>query len=130
MEENRVIPEGIKEREYIKKYAGKEFYRKLRLIGVFGYVMFPVLFVASIWIPMTSFERLICLGLTLGIHLGKSRVCAYVLMGFSLWLIIVSLLLQIYVAVVGVVGLLISVPAILLFRKAYQQYAQLTKTDC
>ena len=29
MEENRVIPEGIKEREYIKKYAGKEFYRKL-----------------------------------------------------------------------------------------------------
>ena len=29
MEKNYVIPEGIKAREYIKKYAGKEFYRKL-----------------------------------------------------------------------------------------------------
>lgn len=126
MEENRVIPEGIKKGEYIKRYAGKEFHKKMRMIGIFGYVMHVVLFVLSFWVPMTSFERLICLGLTLGIHLGKSRACTYILLGFGIMQTIIPLILSTYGYFVGITELIISISAILLFRKAYREYELLT----
>jgi len=122
MEENRTIPKDINKREFVKKYAGKSFYKKLRLIGIFGYVMFVVLFFASVWVPMTSFERLICLGLTLGIHLGKSRTCAYVLLGVGILQTVIPLILSTYGYFVGITELIISIGAILLFHKVYREY--------
>ena len=125
MEEDRQIPDGITEREYIKKYAGSDFYKKLRLTGVFGYIMNVVLFVLSIWLPSTPIERHILLGLTLGIHLGKSRVCAYILLGFGILETIMLLIVQPLGCLTGIAELVVSITAIRLFSKAHQEYIAL-----
>ena len=125
MEEDRKIPDGITEREYIKKYAGSDFYKKLRLTGVFGYIMNVVLFVLSIWLPGTPIERHILLGLTLGIHLGKSRVCAYILLGFGILETIMMVLVQPYGCMTGLVMIIVGVTAVKLFSKAHQEYVGL-----
>lgn len=122
MEENRQIPDGITEREYIKKYAGDDFYRKHRRIGILGYVMYVALFVLSMWLPSTPLERLIYLGLTLGIHLGKSKVCAYALLGFGILETIVLLIVQPYGCITGIMELVISIIAIRHFSKAHQGF--------
>ena len=125
MEEDRQIPDGITEREYIKKYAGSDFYKKLRLTGVFGYIMNVVLFVLSVWLPSTPIERHILLGLTLGIHLGKSRVCAYILLGFGILETIMMVLVQPYGCMTGLVMIIVGVTAVKLFSKAHQEYVGL-----
>ena len=125
MEENRQIPVGVTEREYIKKYASRDFYKKLRLTGVFGYIMNVVLFVLSIWLPSTPIERHILLGLTLGIHLGKSRVCAYILLGFGILETIMMVLVQPYGCMTGLVMIIVGVTAVKLFSKAHQEYVGL-----
>jgi len=125
MEENRQIPDGITEREYIKKYAGSDFYKKLRLTGVFGYIMNVVLFVLSLWLPSTPIERHILLGLTLGIHVGKSRVCAYILLGFGILETIMMVLVQPYGCMTGLVMIIVGVTAVKLFSKAHQEYVGL-----
>lgn len=122
MEENREIPAGVTERKYIKKYAGADFYRNLRWIGVFGYVMYVVLFVLSIWLPITSLERLIFLGLTLGIHLGKSKVCAYILLGFGILDTIMTVIVRIYGCMTGIAMVIVGITAVRLFSKAHQEY--------
>ena len=122
MGESRQIPDGIAEREYIKKYAGDDFYRKHRRIGIFGYVMYVVLFVLSLWLPGTPLERLIFLGLTLGIHLGKSKVCAYVLLGFGILETIMLLIVQPRGCATGIVELVVSVTAIQHFSKVHREF--------
>ena len=125
MEEDRKIPDGITEREYIKKYAGSDFYKKLRLTGVFGYIMNVVLFALSWWLPSTPLERHIFLGLTLGIHLGKSKVCACVLLGFGILETIMLLIVQPLGCLTGIAELVVSITAIRLFSKAHQEYIAL-----
>ena len=125
MDEDRQIPDGITEREYIKKYAGSDFYKKLRLTGVFGYIMNVVLFALSWWLPSTPLERHIFLGLTLGIHLGKSKVCACVLLGFGILETIMLLIVQPLGCLTGIAELVVSITAIRLFSKAHQEYIAL-----
>lgn len=125
MEENRQIPDGITEREYIKKYAGDVFCRKLRWIGILGYVLDVMLFVLSWWLPSTPLERHILLGLTLGIHLGKSKVCAYILLGFGILETIMLLIVQPLGCLTGIAELVVSITAIRLFSKAHQEYIAL-----
>ena len=122
MEENRRIPDGITEREYIKKYAGDDFYRKLRWIGILGYVLNVMLFALSWWLPSTPLERYIFLGLTLGIHLGKSKVCACVLLGFGILETIMLLIVQPLGCLTGIAELVVSTTAIRLFSKVHQEY--------
>ena len=125
VEKNRQIPAGITEREYIKKYAGDAFYKKLRRIGICGYILYVALFVLSFWLPGTSLERLTFLGLTLGIHLGKSKVCACVLLGFGILETVALLLVQPYGCATGIAMLVISIASIRLFSKTYNEYASL-----
>ena len=125
MEEIRQIPAGITEREYIKKYAGSDFYKKLRLTGILGYVMNVVLFVLSAWLPGTPIERHILLGLSLGIHLGKSRVCGYILLVFGILETIVMVFVQPYGCMTGITMVIVGVTAVKLFSKAHQEYVGL-----
>ena len=79
MEENRQIPDGITEREYIKKYAGDDFCRKLRRIGILGYVLNVMLFVLSWWLPSTPLERLHFPGIDTRCSFGEKqsvRLCS------------------------------------------------------
>ena len=122
MEENRQIPVGITEREYIKKYAGDDFYKKLRRIGITGYIMYVILFVLSAWLPLNSLERLIFLGLTLGIHLGKSRVCAYILLCVGILFTVMIVIVQPYGCADGLAMVIIGVAAVRLFSKVHLNY--------
>lgn len=125
MEENRQIPVGITEREYIKKYAGDDFYKKLRRIGILGYVLYVLLFVLSIWLPMTSLERLIFLGLTLATHLGKSKSCACVLLGFGILTTAMLLIVQPYGCLTGITEIVVAIAFLRLFNQAYREYSKI-----
>ena len=123
MEENRQIPADITEREYIKKYAGTAFYKKLRRIGIFGYILYGVLFILSFWLPGTPLERMIFLGLTMGTHLGKSKACACVLLGFGILETVALLLVQPYGCFNGIAMLTVSIMFLRLFNRAYREYS-------
>ena len=121
MGEFRIIPAGIDEREYFKQYASEDFYKKLRLVCAFGVVMYAVFCVLSFWLPMTSLERAILLVLSLGIHLRKSKTCAYILLGFGILQTLIPLILHINGYIIGIVDLVVAVGAIVLFRKEHKE---------
>jgi len=127
VEEKQKFPENISKREYLKKHAGKKFYKKLNILGIVGYCLFVIFVVLQLWLPITPLERLIYLGLLIGVHAGKSWVCAVLLVLFGMFSFIVGSLVAGSVNYLGAAALGIGIAALCLITKAHRQYELLQK---
>lgn len=80
------VPEGIlvSKGEYRRHYAPAKFYKDIRLMCVICYVIMgssAVLMILSN--PFGLIDIALFLGLTLGLHLGKSKGCAIAMLAYG-----------------------------------------------
>ena len=90
-EEAAALPEGVKvsKLQYLRKYAGKEFYSNLRFLGILGYVMLVPLVVLAVSNYALLVDAVILLAMNLGMHLLRNKFCAlgmsaYAVLNFAL----------------------------------------------
>ncbi len=111
----------VSRKEFIDKYAQPSFKKDIRNIAILCYVCAGITFLLSCLInPFGIIDALVLLGFALGMHLGKSKVCA-----------ILILILSIIECVVGLVAgsfpfwwLIAGVSAVITFNKIEKQYKQ------
>ena len=118
---NDGIPENISKREYIKKYVSPGFYKSWKILGLIGYLLYPILFGLQFWLFDTQLERLIYLGLLLATHLGKSKVCSIILIAFG-GLFTIAGLVILRVGATGFAAIGIGVAALILLNGAEKEY--------
>ena len=126
-ETSREMPEGVEvtKKEYLRKYAGEEFDGNLKMLGILGYVMLLPIVLSAFSNPVVLLDAGILLALTLGMHLGRNKLCAIGMAVYSLINCLLSL---------GGSGMLtgwgwviLGVFAFLQFRKAEKQYDELLR---
>ena len=127
-DEKPVLPAGITKREYIKEYAGDHFRRQLRNTAIVGYICAGLnLIVALAMNVYALIDVAIILGLTLGMHLGKSKGCAVGILIYSIYSVVVNLINT------GTFGgwllLVLGIMAVQVFAAAEKRFKQLTATD-
>lgn len=122
------IPAGVRvtKQEYLKKYAGESFNKNLKITAIVGYVLCGIQALAVLANPYVLIDLAICLGLTLGLHLGRSKGCAIgMLVYFG-----VSLLLNLLSS--GILGgwgwLIVGIYGLNIIRNAEKQYEQLMQS--
>ena len=115
------IPENISKRKYIKKYASPVFYKSWKILGLVGYLLYPILFVLQFWFYDTQLERLIYLGLLLATHLGKNKVCSIILIAFG-GLFTIAGFVILRVGATGFAAIGIGVAALILLNGAEKEY--------
>lgn len=87
------VGEYVSKADYMKKYSSQEFRKGIKVAGIIGYVLTGIAAISIIANPWAIIDVLICIGLTLGIHLGKSKICAFGMLGYSIINIILYLVL-------------------------------------
>lgn len=120
------MPEGIRvsKKDYLRKYAGEEFDGNLKMLGILGYVMLIPIVVSAFSNPVVLLDGAILLALTLGMHLGRNKLCAIGIAVYSL----ISCLLSMGGGMLTLWGwVILGVFAFLQFRKAEKQYEKLMR---
>lgn len=123
---SREMPEGIRvsKKDYLRKYAGEEFDGNLKMLGILGYVMLIPIVVSAFSNPVVLLDGAILLALTLGMHLGRNKLCAIGIAVYSL----ISCLLSMGGGMLTLWGwVILGVFAFLQFRKAEKQYEKLMR---
>jgi hypothetical protein len=67
---------NISKREYLRKYADKDFYRAINGIAICGYLMCGFMGLSALNDPWILPDVAVLLLLLLGMHIGKSKWCA------------------------------------------------------
>lgn len=81
-------PAGLTRSEFYKEYAPKAARSNIIAAGVLSYIsaaLTLVLAFAIMFNPFVLVDFAIVLGLGLGVHIGKSRVCAILLMAYAVY---------------------------------------------
>ena len=116
----QTIPEGITRQEFFKQYAGESFYMNLKVTAICCYVLCGILGLTALLNPFALVDVAIYLGLTLGMHLGKSKGCAIGMLVYSILGFVVNLVAA------GTVGgwgwLAVSGYAVFLFCNTEKRY--------
>lgn len=123
---SRKMPEDVRvsKKEYLRKYAGEEFDGNLKMLGILGYVMLIPVVVSAFSNPVVLLDGAILLALTLGMHLGRNKLCAIGIAVYSL----LSCLLSLGGGMLTLWGwVILGVFAFLQFRKAEKQYEKLMR---
>lgn len=84
--------QDISKGDYRRHYASPKFYKDMRSMGIFGYVL-CVIGLVSLLIsgPIALVDTAIQLGLVLGCHLGKSKGCSIALICYGVFNVVVGL---------------------------------------
>jgi tetrahydromethanopterin S-methyltransferase subunit E len=72
--------------EFYKNYAAKAIKGNITAAGVLSYITAAITLILSLAVmndPFLLIDCLLVLGLGLGVHLGRSRVCAVLLMAYA-----------------------------------------------
>ena len=120
------IPAGevVSKKEFRKKYAGEKFKRELRVAAIIAYIMVGInTLVAVLLNPFGLIDSAILLGLTLGMHLGRSKGCAIAILAYSIFSSIIGLVSS--GALVGWVWIAVGVSAVILFANTDKRYQEL-----
>ena len=116
-----VLPASKK--EYYKKYAAQGFYYNLRITAILGYVLCGISALTALVNPFVLLDVLIFLGLTLGMHLGKSKGCA---IGITVY---AALSMALVFAMTDTIGgwawLIVGIYGIILFNNADKRYRKM-----
>lgn len=118
------VPAGfsVSKREYLKKYAGDSFKNNLRIIAIVGYVLCGIQALMALADPFVLADLAICLGLTLGMHLGRSKGCA---IGILVYAIVSMLIILISSGTVGGWGwLAVGISGLIIFHNAEKRYQE------
>ena len=119
------VPAGVDKRTYFKQYADDSFYKGLRVAGILGYVCAGLNTVIAILLsPLGLVDSAIFLGLTLGMHLGKSKVCAWFMLGYAVFSTIIGLILSGQFS--GWLWIIAGVNAVVTFANGEKRYKELT----
>ena len=121
----RALPEGITLKEYFKNYAGEKFNKNVRTAAIIGYVCVGINALISILMaPIGLVESAILLGLTLGMHLGKSKGCAIGMLVYSIFTVVLTLVM--YGTFGGWLWIVAGGTAVAVFKGAEKRFKELT----
>lgn len=111
---------SISKAEYYKKYASDSFRKNMRITAIIGYVMCGIVGLTVFVNIFGLIDLAILLGLTLGMHLGRSRGCAIGILVYSGASMILTLISS------GTVGgwawLAVGICALILFHNEDKRY--------
>ncbi len=116
------IPAECTLKEYRKKYASPEHYKKLKSNAIGGYVLVTLNAVVSILAnPYGMIDTALQLGLILGIHKGVKKGCAVGLLVYA----IVSMLIGLAESgkLTGWLWIILAINFLNVFKKIDQDYA-------
>lgn len=119
--EASVPPVGfpISKKEFINKYAQPSLRKNITSIAILCYVCSGLTFIVScIFNPWGIIDALILLGLALGMHLAKSKVCAILILILS----IIEVLMSIVSGSFPFWWLVAGISAVTTFSKIEKQY--------
>ena len=124
-EVKQVLPEGITKREYIKHYAGDTFHRQLKGAAIFAYVLAGINLLFALLVSLTALvDVVILLGLSLGMHLGKSKLCAIGLLVYAIGGMVFNLIVNGMLS--GWLLVIMGVFSVMTFTRAEKRYKELT----
>ena len=121
----QTLPAGISKKEHLKNYAGNDFNRQLKGAAIMGYVCAGINGALSLLNPLAIVDALLLLGLTLGMHLGKSKGCAIAILVFSIISMVLGLVATGQIG--GWLVLLCGIYGLVIFNKADKKYKELTQ---
>ena len=98
-------------------------------MGLVGYLLYPIIFVSQFWLFDTQLERLIYLGLLLATHLGKSKVCAIILIALG-GLFTIAGIVILRVGATGFAAIGIGIWALLLLNVLSLGFVAFAIVDC
>ena len=119
----RPLPPGVvvSKREYFKNYAPASLRKELRNMAIVGYVLAGILAIVGIFLNWISLiDMVILLGLTLGMHLGRSKGCAIAILVYAIANCILGIILTGTLGGWGIVAL--GIGALNVFKKADKLY--------
>lgn len=120
------LPEGTTENEYYKHYAGEGFNKSLKSAAIVAYICAGLNAALAVALnPLGLLDSLIFLGIALGMHLGKNKICAYALLGYAIFTVVVGLVMSGTFS--GWLWLVAGITAVTTFRNAKKRYKQLTE---
>lgn len=112
----------VSKKEFINKYAQPFLRKDLKTIAITCYVCAGATFLVSCFInPLGIIDALLLLGLTLGMHLGRSKVCAILIFVLSCIEVLLSI---IALETPPIVWLVTGIGALVTFHKIDKQYRQ------
>ncbi len=120
------IPHGCTLQEYRKKYANEKHYSSLRTCAIVGYVLVGInVLLALLGNFFALFDVAVYLGLVLGMHLGRSKGCVIGILCYSIFGVVLGLILN--GALTGWLWPILAISALKTFKKIDEDYEQIRK---
>ncbi len=121
------LPEGVTKAEYFKKYAPESFAKNIKTTAIIGYACAGINALLSVAVnPLGLIDSVIFLGLTLGVHLGKSKGCAIGMLVYAIFTVVLGLVLTGTLS--GWLWIIAGASAVSVFSNAEKRYKELTNT--
>ncbi len=116
------VNRDISREEYIKTYADPKLAKELKTCAIICYVLLAINLIVAILVNFFGLiDVVIYGGLTLGMHLKKSKGCAIALLVVSIASTIINLVLT--GGFTGYLWIIVSICAIVAFKKIDKAYA-------
>lgn len=87
------VPAGCTLKDYRKNYASEPLKKSVKTWSIVAYILVGVNVVLALLVnPFALIDSALLLGLTLGIHLGKSKGCAIALLVYAIYNTVITLI--------------------------------------
>lgn len=110
----------MSKKEYLKNHASESFYKTIKTCAIVSYVLIAINVVALLINPLGILDIILMLGLTLGIHLKKSKGCVIALLIYGIFNFVVGIAIQ--GTPMGVAWLVVAIVYLVQFNKAEKEY--------
>ena len=117
-----VIPS---KKEYLRHHAPESFYTNIRINSIIAYVLCGIAGFSALLNPFGWIDVFIYLGLTLGMHLRKSKGCAIGILIYAIFGTVVNLIVN--HMLMGWAWLVIGIYSLIVFNNAEKRYKELKK---
>lgn len=112
----------ISKKEFIRNYCQPSLKRDVRNVAIACYIFAGLSFLLSVALnPLGIFDSLLLVGLTLGMHLGKSKVCAILILILGIFEFLLGIILG---GGAGYLWPVVGIAAVVTFGKIDKQYRQ------
>lgn len=114
-------PSAVSRKEFINNYIQPSLKKNITSVAVLCYICAGITFVVSCFMNLYGIiDAVILAGLALGMHLAKSRVCAFLILVFS----IIEFILSLTAGSFPIWWLVAGIMAVVTFNKIEKQYKQ------
>lgn len=112
-------------KEYLRHHAPESFYTNIRINSIIAYILCGISGLTALANPFALVDVAIYLGLTLGMHLRKSKGCAIGILVYAIFGTVVNLIVN--HMLVGWAWLVIGIYSLIVFNNAEKRYKELKK---